>query len=46
MIFFYIDGKEQKKEQDSVYIGFYIEEKGMIDMLNIGTVNSTIWILQ
>ena len=42
----YMDGKEEEIEHDTVYIGYYIEEVGMIDLLNIGTANSAVWILQ
>lgn len=42
----YMDGKEEEIEHDTVYIGYYIEEEGMIDLLNIGTANSAVWILQ
>lgn len=42
----YMDGKEEEIEYDTVYIGYYIEEEGMIDLLNIGTANSAVWILQ
>ena len=42
----YMDEKEEEIEYDTVYIGYYIEEEGMIDLLNIGTANSAVWILQ
>lgn len=42
----YVDGKEEEIEHDTVYIGYYIEEVGMIDLLNIGTANSAVWVLQ
>lgn len=42
----YMDGKEEEIEHDTVYIGYYIEEEGMIDLLNIGTANSAVWVLQ
>ena len=42
----YMDGNEEEIEHDTVYIGYYIEEEGMIDLLNIGTANSAVWILQ
>lgn len=42
----YMDGNEEEIEHDTVYIGYYIEEVGMIDLLNIGTANSAVWVLQ
>ena len=37
---------EEEIEHDTVYIGYYIEKVGMIDLLNIGTANSAVWVLQ
>lgn len=42
----YMDGQTKEMNQDSIYIGYYVEEVKTLDLLNIVTVSPVTWTLQ
>lgn len=42
----YNGGETEKLNHDSVYLGYYIDEEKIVDLINIVTTTPSPWILQ